>query len=843
MFDSVKDPFGSGGGGLDDAVKKIAELAGATDKLSKKLSDATKAAKAEADAAFKHERLKEAAQKMEQMGIQTTKEKIEFLRRELDAQREARKKENKLTREQAESFEQLNVAIGKMKASSQAESIGKSAEKVGSALKKISDIISAAGSEAGVAVTLPMMALKAAGTVISTVGSIAGKGLQNVGGALKSFGSAIIGLGPVGAILGGIAYGIGAVVGYAGEKMQMIAEATGKVINAVADGMGSVLMQMVELAIKLRNLKWQVHDALREADINFGGLGFHGENSDAYKLERIVAAQLGLSSLDRAKLVKDISAASFGQSIVDSQAFVSMEMMKRIFGMGDYGFFGFISRMSENSVKEVTGNIVNIFQILRKVGQETGISLKDWSKAFTETVNQGKRYLISEKETAAVLMKFMQMQKELSRLGIDSASDMSKVIQNFQDFSRKLTEGEQAYFGMQAFGASDPFSGMLKWRYGAGATAFYGPGNEIGIAGAGETGDALEARLKTLIAMANSLGSTGNAEQDLYIRQKFFQSKGMDEQGATILAMKMDNIFSKENQKLLDETKMSAATQKEVLLNLKNSQEKHAQIQEALLKFQISLMQSMLTVGMISALYAMYALDQLRGGKNKARIEEVLEKFDKEGGLIGLAKDTFSQQMKIIKGIGLQGLLSPLHKKILEVLGTSVGVETSSSSGYPTGSSGPAPGNDTIPPYFYMGGFGGGTIPSAAYLKSLREREAKYSTMGHDRHTGGYIKKYHDGGIIGAYKALVKDNEAMFLGNIGASVVPEQNINIMTNDKLSSLIEGVKSNILSSAVGQVVTSKQSNQTDVNINISGNVFALNDFKKIIRDTVLEVIGGR
>jgi hypothetical protein len=233
----------------------------------------------------------------------------------------------------------------------------------------------------------------------------------------------------------------------------------------------------------------------------------------------------------------------------------------------------------------------------------------------------------------------------------------------------------------------------------------------------------------------------------------------------------------------------------------------------------------------------MYALEELRGG-DTSQIKGVLAEFDRSGGLIGLAKDTFSQQMKIIKGIGLQGLLSPLHKKILEAFGTAVGVETDgripNSPGYPTG---PA----KIGPYTYteeqlklMGDYGKND-PEMARLRAIFEES--------NRHTGGYIKKYHDGGIIGSYKALVKDNEAMFLGNIGASVVPEQNINIMTNDKLSSLIEGVKSNILSSAVGQVVTSKQSNQTDVNINISGNVFALNDFKKIIRDTVLEVIGGR
>jgi hypothetical protein len=300
--------------------------------------------------------------------------------------------------------------------------------------------------------------------------------------------------------------------------------------------------------------------------------------------------------------------------------------------------------------------------------------------------------------------------------------------------------------------------------------------------------------------MANSLGSTGNAEQDLYIRQKFFQSKGMDEQGATILALKMDNIFSKENQKLLDEAKVSASTQKEMMSNLINSQEKHAKIQEGLLRFQIKLTQLMVDFAMIGALYSVYALQKLRGG-DVSGIEGAIKKFENNGSLSDRVAGLFNVQMGIIKGLGMSNLMSQETLNAAKEISTAL--------------------------------FGGDNASSGKYAwQNLR-----------NHHTGGYIEKYHDGGIIGSYKALVKDNEAMFLGNIGASVVPEKNINIMTNDKLASLIEGVKSNILSSAVGQAVASKQSNQTDVNINISGNVFALNDFKKIIRDTVLEVIGGR
>lgn len=796
-----EDVFNKGGKGLDDAVKKIAELADATDKLNKRLDDSSKAAKLHAEATWKGQQLREAARKMEESGVQTTKEKISFLRKEFEAQRANMEKNNKLTEEKVKGFNQLNVALDKMKASASAESIGKGAEKVNEFAKKLSNFMSQAGSETGIAVGLPMTALKAAGSVISTVGSLAGKGLQNVGGALQSFGSIVMRMGPVGAILGGLAVGIGAVVGYSGQKIQMISEATGKVINAMADGVGSVLMQMVELAIKLRAISWQIHDSMREADMNLGGIGTPGY-SKASSLRNIVAEQLGLGRVDTAKVTKEMSAASFGKSITQDSTVLNMEVMKRVFGMGDYGFFGMISRMSTKSAEEVMGNVTNIFHVLRKVGDETKISLKDWSKAFTEAVTQGKRYLISEKETASVLMKFMQMQKDLSKIGIDSVSDMSKIVQNFQDFSKKLSEGEQAYFGMQAFGASDPFSGMLQWRYGEGAKAFYGAGNEIGIAGGGETGDALESRLKSLISMATSLGQSGNAEQDLYMRQKFFQSKGLDEQSANVLALKMDNIFSKENQKLLDETKIGASTQKEMMANLINSQEKHAKIQEGLLAFQLKLTQLLVDFAMVGALYSVYALQTLRN-KDTSQIESALVKLDEKGGLSGKMMELINLQSTMVKNTGLSSLLSTFSNEAINAM--SQAGDAPDKSGYTPG------------------------------WKNLRKN-----------HLGGYIPKYHDGGSIGSFRSIVKDNEAMFLGNIGASVVPEKNINVMTNEKLSSLIEGVRSSILSSAIENspaAVSGAAGSSTDVNVNISGSVFAMNDFKRIIRDTVIEVLGGR
>ena len=803
-----EDVFNKGGKDLDAAVKKIAELADATDKLNKRLDDSSKAAKLHAEATFKGQQLREAARKMEESGVQTTKEKISFLRKEFEAQRANMEENNKLTQEKIKGFNQLNVALDKMKASATAESIGKGAEKVNEFAKKLSNFMSQAGSEAGIAVGLPMTALKAAGSVISTVGSLAGKGLQNVGGALQSFGSVVMRMGPVGAILGGLAVGIGAVVGYSGQKIQMISEATGKVINAMADGVGSVLMQMVQLAIKLRELAWQIHDSMRDADINLGGVG-SPKYAKAARLRDIVASQLGLGSVDTAKVTKEMSAVSFGKSITQDMTILNMEVMKRVFGMGDYGFFGMISRMSTRSAEEVMGNVTNIFHVLRKVGDETKISLKDWSKAFTEAVTQGKRYLISEKETASVLMKFMQMQKDLSKIGIDSVSDMSKIIQNFQDFSKKLSEGEQAYFGMQAFGASDPFSGMLQWRYGEGAKAFYGAGNEIGIAGGGETGDALESRLKSLISMATSLGQSGNAEQDLYMRQKFFQSKGLDEQSANVLALKMDNIFSKENQKLLDETKIGASTQKEMMANLINSQEKNAKVQESLLRFQLKLTQLLVDFAMVGALYSVYALQKLRN-KDASGLEKVITDFEggKEGGLANRIGALFKLQMGIVKGLRLSNLMSEDAKKMAAAIGDSAD----------------APDN--------IASRGGILIGDKL-------------TFG-NKHLGGYIPKYHDGGSIGSFRSIVKDNEAMFLGNIGASVVPEKNINVMTNEKLSSLIEGVRSSILSSAIENspaAVSGTAGSSTDVNVNISGNVFAMNDFKRIIRDTVIEVLGGR
>ena len=308
-----------------------------------------------------------------------------------------------------------------MKASATAESISKAADKVGNLGKNLASIVSKAGSEEGLIVQLPMMALKAAGNVVSKVGSMAGKGLQDVGGALQSFGSVVMRMGPIGAILGGLVAGIGAVVGYSGQKIQMIAEATGGVINAMADGVGAVLMQMVQLAQKLREIGQQVHDSLRNADLNLGGLGIDGMKRGT-GLRRLIANQLmdagaGLSSVDTAKMTEEVSKASFGKVLSGSMTILSMEVMKRAFGMGDYRFFGMITRMSNQSAEVVMGNITGIFNVLRKVGDETKVSLKDWSKAFTDAVTHGKQYLVGEKETASLVMKFMQMQKGLSKLG------------------------------------------------------------------------------------------------------------------------------------------------------------------------------------------------------------------------------------------------------------------------------------------------------------------------------------------------------------------------------------------------------------------------------------------
>lgn len=811
LFDGNNDIFNKGGKELDDAVKKIAELADATDKLNKRLDDSSKAAKLHAEATFKGQQLREAARKMEESGVQTTKEKIRFLREELNEQRAAMEKGNALTQEKIKGFNQLNVALDKMKASASAESISKAADKVGNLGKNLASIVSKAGSEEGLIVELPMMALKAAGNVVSKVGSMAGKGLQDVGGALKSFGTTVMALGPVGFVLGGLTAGIGAVVGYSGQKIQMIAEATGGVINAMADGVGAILMQMVQLAGKLREIGQQVHDSLRNADLNLGGLGIGGMESGV-GLRRLIANQLrsagaGLSSVDTAKMTEEVSKASFGKVLSGGMTFLSMEVMKRAFGMGDYGFFGMITRMSNQSAEVVMGNITGIFNVLRKVGDETKVSLKDWSKAFTDAVTHGKQYLVSEKETASLVMKFMQMQKGLSKLGIDSVADMSKIIQNFQEVSRKLSEGEQAYFGMQAFGASDPFSGMLKWRYGEGASAFYGAGNSIGIAGAGEEKDFLETRLKSLIGMAGSLGTSGNAEQDLYMRQKFFQSKGMDEKGSLILAKEMDNIFSKENQKLLDEAKLSSQTQKEMMSSMITSAERNSRRQEALLGMQVQLMRLTLQAALQTAAYSVIALQDLLGNDTSA-LKALLKSDDFNMGKMALS--FFDSYAKIVKGAGLEGLMGPDLTKLLKAIGD--GMSTKS----------------VYTPEGVKKAFGG---------------------VGFDiplNHLGGYIPKYHDGGSIGSFRSIVKDNEAMFLGNIGASVVPEKNINVMTNEKLSSLIEGVRSSILSSAIENspaAVSGAAGSSTDVNVSISGSVFAMNDFKRIIRDTVIEVLGGR
>lgn len=811
-----EDVLNKGGKGLDDAVKKIAELADATDKLNKRLDDSSKAAKLHAEATFKGQQLREAARKMEESGVQTTKEKISFLRKEFEAQRANMEENNKLTQEKIKGFNQLNVALDKMKASATAESISKAADKVGNLGKNLASIVSKAGSEEGLIVQLPMMALKAAGNVVSKVGSMAGKGLQDVGGALQSFGSVVMRMGPIGAILGGLVAGIGAVVGYSGQKIQMIAEATGGVINAMADGVGAVLMQMVQLAQKLREIGQQVHDSLRNADLNLGGLGIDGMKRGT-GLRRLIANQLmdagaGLSSVDTAKMTEEVSKASFGKVLSGSMTILSMEVMKRAFGMGDYGFFGMITRMSNQSAEVVMGNITGIFNVLRKVGDETKVSLKDWSKAFTDAVTHGKQYLVGEKETASLVMKFMQMQKGLSKLGIDSVADMSKIIQNFQEVSRKLSEGEQAYFGMQAFGASDPFSGMLKWRYGEGASAFYGAGNSIGIAGAGEEKDFLETRLKSLIGMAGSLGTSGNAEQDLYMRQKFFQSKGMDEKGSLILAKEMDNIFSKENQKLLDEAKLRSQTQKEMMSSMITSAERNSRRQEQLLGLQVQLTRLMLMAALQTAAYSVLALQKLLG--NRTGELEALLKSD-QFGMFKMAKNLFNSYSTIIQGVGLEGLIGKDIMKLYNVTG------------------------DTLK------GEGGSGTPGGSYAPAWKTiRDAASGSM--NNHTGGYIKKYHDGGSIGSFRSIVKDNEAMFLGNIGASVVPEKNINVMTNEKLSSLIEGVRSSILSSAIENspaAVSGAAGSSTDVNVNISGNVFAMNDFKRIIRDTVIEVLGGR
>lgn len=779
---------------LDDISKKMKDAAVVTDLWGNAIGRSKMTLQQHAAAMAASDLAKKLSIKLEQEGLTNTKQKIQFLREQLAVEKEEAAKIGTLTKEKADAINRMENALRSLKI----EDVGKRFEET---MKKIntgmSGTLGAAGSEVGAAVTAPLNTIKHMAGALTTVVAMGARAVEGQAIAAREIASAAVNAGGPAGVLA-----MGAMRKYSMEaalanKTAQIAEGAGKLVGSVIDGLAGPLGQLVEVAIKLRNYSWQISDASREADRGFGGTGDESISRRVMNAFRKDVTS-GLSRLDEAKIVSSMSGSSFGGNfkVTQKDALSNMEVMKRTMGMSDYGFFGYISRMAGTASNEVMDRTFQVFQTLRGTAKDAGMSLKDLTKTFVETVQSGKKYLVTETENASVIKKFLSYKNEFAKQGVDIVADMGKLITNLQNFGEKLSAGEQAYFGMQAFGGSDPFEGMLKWRYGAGAEAQYvGGTNQIAIPGAGETGDMLESRVRALTGMASQI-QTGSASSDLYARTQFFRSKGLDQGPAELLAQKMDSVFEKENSKTLNEIKLGSMSSKEQMGNLIQSQEKHAKIQEGLLGLQLQIMTIMMKFAQIGALHAVKQLEDVSGMNFGAGAGLAQLQADNQGGS-NLIPNLFAAYGKMLQATGLQNIMKTTFTPIIKVA---------------TGQ------GDTSEPK--------------------------------PKHFGGYIQKYHEGGMFPGFSAsaLVKENEAMFIGKIGASVVPEKNINILTNDKMAALIEGTKTGIMSTALGEMASASAgatpgASVLDVNVNISGNVFGMSDFKKIIRDTVLEVIGGR